>query len=118
MLAKVSKKGVLVCSSVAAVLFLYSLNQTPKENDENLIYILFYNSYLDSFDTWGMKKNTSTTKDLKRINCPLTNCIFTNNKNLLKEITQFDVLFFNNHHDITFPMLRNPEQYYVMGTVE
>lgn len=126
-----SKKAVLVCGFIAIFLIILSFNQKPiktsedevsflpkNSRDDGLIYLLFWNSYLDSYASWGMSTDTSTREDLKKISCPVTNCIFTSKRDLLPSVTDFDVLFINAHGAIKFPEIRNSEQYYVLSTVE
>ena len=44
-------------------------------------FILFYNSYFDEIN-WVMTAETYYEDDLKSMGCPISKCVFTNNKNV------------------------------------
>jgi alpha-1,3-fucosyltransferase len=70
-----------------------------------------------------MSNETYDQEYLKSENCPVTNCILTNNKNFLKDVNDYDALVFHIASDKHFsksivPKYRNPNQFYIMATKE
>jgi hypothetical protein len=127
MLVKLNRRFVICITVFAFMLVLFSyqrsirydfkiVSATPRHDDS--IYMLFWNSYLDEDDLWGMEKEISSPEDLKKVNCPVTNCIFTNQKDVLPNVHDFDVLFFNHHTQIQFPKTRSLNQFYIFSMFE
>jgi hypothetical protein len=94
-------------------------NERSKRN-ESLIYLLFFNKLVGVNRHWGMKKETSSPKDLMDVNCPHSNCIFTSKNDLLPHLHDFDVVFINAwwENDLILPKTRHPLQYYVLSINE
>lgn len=83
-------------------------------------YILFWTKYFLE-KNWGMKTETYYEDYLKSIKCPVTNCVFTNNKNLLSHVHEYDALVFHGAESrmlVELPRTRSPHQIYIMGTKE
>lgn len=83
-------------------------------------YILFWTKYFVE-ENWGMKTETYQEDFLKSINCPVTNCVFTNNKNLLSHAHEYDALVFHGAEPwvgLDLPHTRSPHQVYIMATKE
>lgn len=75
--------------------------------------ILFWNknSFGENFDI--------NQDDLNSIDCPVNNCIFTNNRGLIQSVVDFDAIIFHidNSNDVSqLPEIRNSNQIYVMGS--
>lgn len=83
-------------------------------------YILFWTKYFVE-KNWGMKSETYDNDFLESMNCPVTNCVFTNNKKLLTHEYQYDALVFHTAEPwigLALPRTRSPQQVYIMGTKE
>ena len=90
-------------------------NQTVK-------HILFWTNFY-TIPLWDMKKETYDQEDLKSVNCPVTNCILTHNKNYLKNVEAYDALIFHigsepHFPDTSIPLTRNPGQFYILASKE
>jgi alpha-1,3-fucosyltransferase len=84
----------------------------------NTKIILFWNNFFD-FEYWGMPRETNSKAFLDSINCPVTNCILTHDKNYLSAPELYDALVFHGW-DFAFdiPEKRSPHQLYVLATLE
>ena len=83
------------------------------------IYVLYWTKMFDS-ENWYMSSITSGEDYLKSINCPVTNCILTHDKNLLEAPHLYDALIFHSAEPwlTSLPETRSPNQYYIMTTLE
>lgn len=83
------------------------------KNDQK--HVLFWMKF------FGQDLNINENVDyLKTINCPVTNCIFTENKNLLKH-HEFDAIVFHGAESwklMNLPVTRSSHQVYVMALQE
>jgi alpha-1,3-fucosyltransferase len=106
----------------------YSLSEaTPKisivlnetQRNDGKVYILFWNKYRGN-SSWWMPKEISTEEDLKSVNCPFTNCIFTGKRNVLPNVHDFDAVIINLHSYAIeeLPPTRTPRQLYIVGSSE
>jgi hypothetical protein len=91
------------------------LNDFVRESDEiDRKYVLFWMKF---FDDDFVKQNEGTWK---LGDCPVKNCVFTNNKNLLKH-HEFDAIVFHGPENwklMDLPSTRSPHQVYVIALKE
>ncbi|XP_070506558.1 alpha-(1,3)-fucosyltransferase C-like [Chironomus tepperi] len=83
------------------------------------IYVLFWTKMFGA-ETWYMPSVTNDEDYLKSIDCPVTNCILTHDKNLLEAPHLYDALIFHSAEPWLSPLpeTRSPHQYYIMTTLE
>jgi hypothetical protein len=82
--------------------------------------VLFWTKFFD-VKHWGMKKETYYPEDLKMINCPETNCVFTHHKNLLDHSHNYDAIVFHGAESWNFldlPQTRKSSQIFIMASME
>lgn len=99
----------------------YHLVQAKKNvtNDKEKI-ILFRTTFFTS-ENWLMPNLTNGYEYLKRINCPVSNCIFTHDKNYLSEPYLYDAIVFHAAQPwiaMDLPKTRSPHQSYVAVMLE
>lgn len=102
-----------------AVIKNYSAESENNDNDKK--HILFWTKFFD-IKFWGMLTETYYEDYLKSISCPVTNCVFTHKKNLLKHHHEYSAIFFHDAEKwsrfMKLPETRNPQQVYVMASQE
>lgn len=91
-----------------------------EENYQNVTKnVLFWTKFFNNPD-WYTGKDDAGEEVLKSVNCPVTNCFFTHNKKLLKDITQFDAIAFHGpeYRRDPLPTIRSPHQLYIFVSLE
>ncbi|XP_070495208.1 alpha-(1,3)-fucosyltransferase C-like [Chironomus tepperi] len=81
--------------------------------------ILFWTRFFDNPD-WYTGKEEAGEDVLKSVQCPVTNCFFTHNKELLGDIRKFDAIAFHGpeFRRTPLPDVRSPEQFYIFVSLE
>jgi hypothetical protein len=83
-------------------------------------YVLFWTRFFNNPD-WYTGKEDAGEEVLKSVQCPVTNCFFTHNKDLLdKDITKFDAIAFHGpeYRTTPLPYVRSPHQLYIFVSLE
>lgn len=106
----------------SSILRYKMLNDYLVDSDEvaGQKFILFWTKFFD-VPMWGMKRETYHAHDLKSMNCPETNCVFTHQKNLLKHPHDYDAIVFHAAESWNFlnlPRTRRSQQVYIMASKE
>lgn len=81
--------------------------------------ILFWTRFFNNPD-WYTGKDEAGEEILKSVQCPVTNCFFTHNKELLGDIRKFDAIAFHGpeFRRVPLPNVRSPEQLYIFVSLE
>lgn len=81
--------------------------------------ILFWTKFFNNPD-WYTGKDEAGEEVLKSVKCPVTNCFFTHNKNLLGDVRKFDAIAFHGpeYRRDPLPTVRNPNQLYIFVSLE
>ncbi|KAG5676245.1 hypothetical protein PVAND_006094 [Polypedilum vanderplanki] len=82
--------------------------------------ILFWTRFFNNTD-WYTGEEEAGEEVLKSVQCPVTNCFFTHNKELLDgDITKFDAIAFHGPEFRTKPLptVRSPDQLYIFVSLE
>lgn len=96
----------------------YTMVSEEQSKNDSQIYILFFNGCF-GLPFWGLGKETLLEDDLKSVNCPHTNCVFTHKPDLIKNIHDFDAVIFNVWYpDSTVPLTRTSRQHYIFAANE
>jgi hypothetical protein len=96
-----------------------NIPKTEHRNDSTK-YILFWTSWW-FFENWQMGAKVLGEEYLRSIDCPVTNCIFSHDRNLLPKPTDYDALIFHvgDFIDIDdLPESRRDDQIYIMANEE
>lgn len=83
-------------------------------------HILFWTPLKDSL-YWNMGAKVQGVDYLKSIDCPVTNCFFSHDWNLLPKQTDYDAVVFNVENFISIdnlPSARTEEHIYIMASEE
>ncbi|XP_055585698.1 alpha-(1,3)-fucosyltransferase C-like [Uranotaenia lowii] len=86
-------------------------------------YILFYTNFFD-VDNWLLDGETVGPDYLRSLSCPETDCVLTNNRELLDRITDYDALVYHIAEPWAYSLLdkvpkqRSPHQIYIAATME
>lgn len=105
-------------SSITRYKLLSDYSVTSDRGDKK--YVLFWTTFFD-VPFWGMTKETYNENDLKEINCPQSNCVFTHRKNLLPNSHDYDAIVFHGAETWNFvdlPATRSERQVFVMASME
>lgn len=104
-------------------IFSYKMVDYKNTRTEETKYILFFSS-LWSYKNWRMSAETIDKNSPELVNCSFSNCVFTNDKNLLK-IHDYDALFFHQSSNAwkkeslqSIIETRSPHQLYVIAAQE
>ncbi|CAG9810440.1 unnamed protein product [Chironomus riparius] len=94
----------------------------PKSSSRNdsIKYILFWNNWY-RFPDWYMGGKLHGAEYLKSIDCPVTNCVFSHDRNFLPQPTDYDALVFHVGDPLEpddLPEFRRDDQIYVMANEE
>ncbi len=114
-----SKKSIFLGIFLGILWFIAikHLKKSPRKEEKPVKYILFWTEYLER-KNWIVDKVTANQKDLEKLGCQETSCIFTSNRSLIP-IENFDAVLFSIFHKIKeVPQNRSPEQIYVAATGE
>lgn len=109
-------KNYVFVSSVAR----FSLVQAAQPLNSSQKVILFWTNFF-SIPYWMMPAETNDEEYLKSINCPVTNCILTHDKNFLDEPHLYDAIVFHSAdpwYKLDLPATRSPHQLYVSAILE
>jgi len=81
--------------------------------------ILFWTRFFNNPD-WYTGKDEAGEEVLKSVQCPVTNCFFTHNKELLGDIRKFNAIAFHGPEFRRSPLpdIRSPEQFYIFVSLE
>lgn len=91
-----------------------------KDTSEKVKYIALWTPFF-TVKNWGLKSETVGKEWLESINCPRTDCVFTNNKKLLDQPHLYDAIVFHGAENwklLQLPKTRRTSQLYVMATME
>lgn len=86
-------------------------------------YILLYTNFFD-VKNWKLSAETVGPDYFRSLQCPVTDCVLTNNRELLSTITDYDALVFHIAEPWAYslfekvPKLRSPHQIYVAANME
>ncbi|XP_062699416.1 alpha-(1,3)-fucosyltransferase C isoform X2 [Aedes albopictus] len=86
-------------------------------------YILLYTNFFD-VKNWKLSAETVGPDYFRSLQCPVTDCVLTNNRELLSTITDYDALVFHIAEPWAYslfekvPKLRSPRQIYVAANME
>lgn len=100
-------------------------DEKVKETSETIVEtggtknILFWTRFFNNPD-WYTGKDEAGEEILKSVQCPVTNCFFTHNKELLGDIRKFDAIAFHGpeFRRAPLPDVRSPEQFYIFVSLE
>lgn len=98
----------------------YKLVATSKHQVNETQIILFWNNFFGE-KNWGMPNETNYQDYLKSMNCPVTNCILTHDKQFLSEPHLYDAIVFHGAESwgkLDPPQTRSPHQLYVTADLE
>lgn len=123
--------GVVLVFSVINLLYSYSLmpsinrfkivdDYSSKHTSEKVKYIALWTPFF-TVKNWGFNNETVGKEWLQSINCPRTDCVFTNNKKLLDQPHLYDAIVFHGSENwklLQLPKSRRASQLYVMATME
>jgi hypothetical protein len=105
-------------SPVAILKITRQKESSPKNQSQKII--LFWTRFFNdqSWYTGGLEELGEDF--LNSIKCPVSNCLFTHNRNLVKEM-EFDAILFHTpeHMNLTtIPKSRSPHQIYTFVSLE
>lgn len=98
----------------------FRIVQTTQLINNSKKVILFWNKFFES-RYWMMPNETNGEEYLKSIQCPVTNCIFTHDKNFLDQSHLYDAIVFHSAEvwwNLDLPATRSPHQLYVSTILE
>ncbi|KAG5684835.1 hypothetical protein PVAND_014046 [Polypedilum vanderplanki] len=100
----------------------YKLIELKKEltSDREKFFVLFWTKFFD-IPYWNMGNETNGPEYLDEINCPVNNCVFTHNKELIDPIYYYDAIVFHGAQSWGFmdlPAIRSTHQLYVFASQE
>jgi len=93
---------------------------TTEHRNDSIKYILFWTSWW-FFQNWQMGAEVLGEDYLRSVDCPVTNCVFSHDRNFLPEPTDYDALVFHvgDFIDIDdLPEFRRDDQIYIMANEE
>ena len=93
---------------------------SSKHTSEKVKYIALWTPFF-TVKNWGFNNETVGKEWLQSINCPRTDCVFTNNKKLLDQPHLYDAIVFHGSENwklLQLPKSRRTSQLYVMATME
>ena len=97
------------------------LNFEPPQSNSTK-YILFWRRFFNNSDWVTGDTDEAGEEILKSVECPVTNCFFTHNHTILKDIREFDAIVFHAPEHTTkiqaMPKTRSAHQLYVMASLE
>jgi hypothetical protein len=81
--------------------------------------ILFWTRFFNN-PSWVIGGEEAGAETLKSVDCPVTNCFFTHNRNHLDDITNFDAIAFHGpeYEKVPRPVQRNSNQMYIFASLE
>jgi hypothetical protein len=91
-----------------------------KSESNGTKYVLFWTRFFNNPD-WYTGKDEAGEEVLKSVQCPVTNCIFTHNKDLLnKNVKNFDAIAFHGpeYRMVPLPTERSLHQLYIFVSLE
>lgn len=94
--------------------------KTELTSDREKFFVLFWTNFF-KIPYWNMGNETSGPEYLTSINCPVNNCVFTHNKNLMSPILYYDAIIFHGAESwgmMDLPKMRSEHQFYVMASME
>ncbi|XP_055523455.1 alpha-(1,3)-fucosyltransferase C [Wyeomyia smithii] len=86
-------------------------------------YILLYTHFFGN-SNWYLQAETVGPDYFRSIQCPVTDCVLTNNRELLGGITEYDAVLFHIAEAWTYalfekvPKVRSPRQIYIAANME
>lgn len=96
-------------------------NWKAENRNSSRIHVLFWTKFF-SLSQWDMNKDTIDSDDplFKSLDCPVSNCIFTNNKSFLSAPHLYDALVFHAPEPFLSPLpdTRSTNQFYIMASME
>lgn len=99
----------------------YRLVQPKKHQNLNDKKVILFWTKFFNIPNWNMPNVTNDESYLKSLNCPVTNCIFTHDKNYFDETHMYDAIVFHGAESwllLDLPETRNPNQLYVAAMLE
>ncbi len=95
---------------------------TFMEKSKDFKYILFWKKFFGNSNWYAGKTGEANEETLKSFQCPVTNCIFTHNRNLLGDETKFDAIAFHIAGEYLstneLPKMRGADQLYIFASLE
>lgn len=94
-----------------------------RQTEDRSKYVLLYTNFFD-VKNWKLTAETVGPDYFRAIQCPVTDCVLTNNRELLPAITDYDALVFHIAEPWAYslfekvPKLRSPRQIYVAANME
>jgi hypothetical protein len=89
-------------------------------SDREKFFVLFWTKMFE-LPYWNMGNETQGPEYLESIQCPVNNCVFTHNKNLIDPVYYYDAVIFHGAQSwvmMDLPPIRSTHQLYVMATQE
>lgn len=136
---KLKRRSQIIVSIVGVILMIYVLNilntncLQPSINRYQIVedylikhtidkvkYVALWTPFF-SEKNWGLGNVTVGNEWLKSINCPRTDCVFTNNKKLLDQPHLYDAIVFHGAENwklLKLPKTRRASQFYIMASME
>lgn len=107
-------------SSIVRYKILKEYSFTENRSHDHTKSVLFWTPFFD-IPYWGMPNETVGEEYLKAAKCPVTNCIFTHNKENKLQPHEHDAIVFHTAETwilMDLPATRSVDQVYVMATME
>lgn len=110
----------LLRSSVQRYKIVDNFQKSEGKPSESKIVLFWTKFFGDPY--WDMPAEAFRSDFLESVECPVTNCIFTANRNFLNHEHEYDAIVFHaaewhfQHSDL--PKTRSPHQVYIMGSKE
>jgi hypothetical protein len=100
----------------------YKLIQLRSEltSDREKFFVLFWTKFF-GIPYWNMGNETNGSEYLEAVDCPVTNCVFTHNKELISPVYYYDAIIFHGAESwgmMDLPAVRSTHQLYVMASQE
>lgn len=121
---RLTRNSVAVATAVfltACSVFFLFLNDSDYSkfniNSLSTKYIVFWTES-HPVSPYILNNGSFSEEDLKSINCPVTNCVLTNKRNMFENPADFDAIIFligENHFDGSLaPIFRSEKQFYIL----
>lgn len=117
---------ILIIIIVCVFLHIYTRRDTFTNNIDSLIstkieYAVSHTKYVLMWNKYHLIVKDDGNDVFSKLNCSVSNCIFTANRDLLSDYSRFDAILFNHIHLNTKegrPTRRSNSQIYIFTTIE